>query len=90
MNFNIDTLIKMGKAHSLHCEDDYIVVENDNFLVAAVFDGCSSGVDSHYASTKHKYLMKEVAEILIGYGIIRKNIQLKIMCFILCFQFTMN
>lgn len=62
MNFNIDTLIKMGKTHSLHCEDDYIVVENDNFLVAAVFDGCSSGIDSHYASTKHKYLMKEVAE----------------------------
>lgn len=60
MNFNIDKLIKMGKSHSLHCEDDFFIEENDNFILCAVFDGCSSGIDSHYASTKHKYLLNDV------------------------------
>ena len=64
MIYNIDTLIKMGKSHNLHCEDDYYIFENEDFIVAAVFDGCSSGIDSHYASTKHKYLLKDVVQYL--------------------------
>lgn len=73
MNFKIDKLIKMGKSHNLHCEDDYYIYENENFIVSAVFDGCSSGIDSHYASTKHKYLLNEVIQHLkatwnYGYG----------------------
>lgn len=60
MKFEIDKIIKMGKSHSLHCEDDLFIEENDNFILCAVFDGCSSGIDSHYASTKHKYLLNDV------------------------------
>lgn len=66
MTYEVDTLIKMGKSHSLHCEDDYLVVSNENFLLAAVFDGCSSGIDSHYASTKHKYIVRDVAEKVLN------------------------
>lgn len=60
MNFEIDKLIKMGKSHTLHCEDDFYIKETDDFIVCAVFDGCSSGIDSHYASTRHKYFLNDV------------------------------
>lgn len=62
IDYQIDNLIKIGKAHSLHCEDDYLIEENECFILCAVFDGCSSGKDSHYASTKHKYLLRESFE----------------------------
>lgn len=62
--YKIDTLISKGRLHDLHCEDDYLVYENDKFIVAAVFDGCSSGIDSHFASTMHKYKLREICENL--------------------------
>lgn len=62
IQYKIDTLISKGRLHNLHCEDDYLVYENDTFLLAAVFDGCSSGIDSHFASTMHKYKMKEICK----------------------------
>lgn len=65
LKYNIDTLITMGKAHKLHTEDDYFVSEGDDYILAAVFDGCSSGVDSHYASTTHKYKLKSITNDLI-------------------------
>ena len=65
--YKIDTLISKGRLHDLHCEDDYLVYENDKFIVAAVFDGCSSGVDSHFASTMHKYKLREICENLEEY-----------------------
>lgn len=52
MKFEIDKIIKMGKSHSLHCKDDFFIEENDNFILCAVFDGCSSGIDSHYSEIK--------------------------------------
>lgn len=60
--YTIDTLIARGRLHSLRCEDDYLVHESDRFILAAVFDGCSSGVDSHFASTMHKYKMREICK----------------------------
>ncbi len=47
----IHQLLKRGEAHPLHCEDYSIVAEKDDFILAAVFDGCSSGIDSHFASS---------------------------------------
>lgn len=58
----IDTLISKGRLHNLHCEDDYLVYENETFILVAVFDGCSSGIDSHFASTMHKYKLKEICK----------------------------
>ena len=65
--YKIDTLISKGRLHNLHCEDDYLVYENDKFILAAVFDGCSSGIDSHFASTMHKYKMREICNNLEEY-----------------------
>lgn len=58
--YKIDKLITKGRLHELHCEDDCLVYENDKFILAAVFDGCSSGIDSHFASTMHKYKMRDI------------------------------
>lgn len=57
--YNIKTLITKGTNHDLHCEDDFFVHETDNWIVGAVFDGCSSGTDSHFASTFHKFILKQ-------------------------------
>ena len=60
MKYSIDTLISRGRLHNLHCEDDLYVYENADLIIAAVFDGCSSGKDSHFASTMHKYMLNRI------------------------------
>jgi len=42
--------IKRGSNHPDYCEDFLIFSEKDDYLLAGVFDGCSSGSDSHFAS----------------------------------------
>lgn len=58
--YKIESFISKGAAHNLHCEDDFYVFENEEVIVGAIFDGCSNGVDSHFASTMHKYCLREV------------------------------
>ena len=62
MEIKIDSLITRGMMHELRCEDDLLIYENDEVIFTGVFDGCSSGKDSHYASTFIKnelyYLLK--------------------------------
>lgn len=57
----IRSLICKGNNHPLRCEDDLYVYDSDNFVVSFVFDGCSSGNDSHFSSTMFK---KVIASIL--------------------------
>ena len=61
MDYKIDSLITRGMMHELRCEDDYMIFDNDEIIISAVFDGCSSGIDSHYAST---FLRKKLNEYL--------------------------
>lgn len=63
--FNIRSLITRGAAHPLRCEDDLFVKETDELIIAAVFDGCSSGIDSHVASSLHKKLLSSLEFDLI-------------------------
>lgn len=58
--YKIENFINRGAVHELHCEDDFYVFENEEVIVANIFDGCSSGVDSHFSSTQHKYCLREV------------------------------
>jgi hypothetical protein len=44
-------LIKKGTSHPVFCEDFFVIEESEHWLMTAVFDGCSSGTDSHFAST---------------------------------------
>lgn len=57
--YNIRTLITRGQ-DKLRCEDDFLVYEEGDYIITAVFDGCSSGIDSHFASTLCKITLKNV------------------------------
>jgi hypothetical protein len=57
--YNVRSLITKGAAHPLRCEDDFLVKETDCAIMACVFDGCSSGIDSHVASSIHKKLISD-------------------------------
>lgn len=57
--YNIRTLITRGQ-DKLRCEDDFLVYEEGDYIITAVFDGCSSGTDSHFASTLCKIALKNV------------------------------
>lgn len=57
--YNIRTLITRGQ-DKLRCEDDFLVYEEGDYIITAVFDGCSSGTDSHFASTLCKITLKNV------------------------------
>lgn len=47
----VRTLLKRGSDHKNFAEDSIVYQELDNFLYACVFDGCSKGIESHFAST---------------------------------------
>lgn len=46
----VHSIVSRGYDHKHFCQDALAVKETQNFLFAAVFDGCSDGVDSHFAS----------------------------------------
>jgi len=58
----IHHFVKRGTSHKDFCEDFVLLHNlNDFFFVGAVFDGCSSGKDSHFASTLYAKLLRKVA-----------------------------
>jgi hypothetical protein len=55
----VRTLIKRGADHLVYCEDDLFTFNDGTTYVGAVFDGCSSGIKSHFASTLYSKLVKK-------------------------------
>lgn len=51
----ISILNKRSSTHSNWCEDNYWLYDTDEFVIGAVLDGCSTGINSHFASTLVKY-----------------------------------
>lgn len=50
--YKIHSIVKRGYLHKDFCEDFSLICSiNERFLFIGVFDGCSSGADSHFAST---------------------------------------
>lgn len=62
---NIYSSLQIGDYHTNHCEDHLLIKKiNSNKLVCAVMDGCSTAMDSHFASTLvAKFLRKIITEI---------------------------
>lgn len=46
----IHQLTIRGTLHPVTCEDYSFVVHNDDFVIGGVFDGCSGGIESEFAS----------------------------------------
>ena len=60
------TLLKRGTAHSEFCEDFLFTTDiNDTFFVGCIFDGCSGGDASHFASTLFAKVFREVCANII-------------------------
>lgn len=58
------TLIS-GKYHQIYCEDSLLCQSiNENWLVAGVFDGCSTAVDSHFTSALFVKLIQKASREL--------------------------
>ena len=49
----VRTLVKKGSDHSVYCEDSvfFQVRDSENISIGAIFDGCSTGLQSHFASS---------------------------------------
>lgn len=45
----IRQLLKIGLEHKL-CEDALFFIENEKYIFTSIFDGCSSGIESNFAS----------------------------------------
>ncbi len=41
---------RKGDSHKNHCEDSHFFLDHNGLLFLGVFDGCSTGKDSHFAS----------------------------------------
>lgn len=54
----ISILNKISAEHEIHCEDNYYLFEDENIIVGAVLDGCSTGINSHWASQTLQYCFK--------------------------------
>lgn len=54
----VRTLIKRGTDHHVYCEDDLYHFNIGSTYIGAVFDGCSTGVKSHFASALFAKIIK--------------------------------
>ncbi|AYZ10957.1 hypothetical protein EGY05_02940 [Chryseobacterium arthrosphaerae] len=53
--------LQIGDYHTLHCEDDLLIKKiNADKIVCAVMDGCSTAMDSHFASTLFAKILRKV------------------------------
>lgn len=60
--FIIKKLLKRGEdfEHSVNCQDSLRIMDAKNFLYFAVFDGCSTGEESQFASSLFSKTFREV------------------------------
>lgn len=54
----VRTLVKRGTDHHVYCEDDLYHFNIGNTYIGAVFDGCSTGIKSHFASALYGKILK--------------------------------
>lgn len=60
-----DGFTKKGAMHTDHNEDAFYMKQiSDRWFIAAVMDGCSSGVDSHFASALYAKIIRKVCKTL--------------------------
>lgn len=59
---NIYSALQMGDYHTHHCEDDLLIKKiGSDQLLCAVMDGCSTAMDSHFASTLTGKILRKIA-----------------------------
>jgi len=56
----VHSVIRKGKDHPVHCEDFMAQHTVGRYFIGAVFDGCSGGNDSHFASSLFGKIFKQI------------------------------
>lgn len=70
---NIYSALQMGDYHTHHCEDDLIIKKiGSDKILCAVMDGCSTAMNSHFASTLTGKILRKTA-IEKGYQELYEN-----------------
>lgn len=66
----ISTVSRRGSSHPDWNEDNLYYKQKDKFITGGVFDGCSSGIDSYFASklyaNMYKKTLSELDEVITG------------------------
>ncbi len=57
----IRKVVRRGRSHTQRCEDESLVFSYNQIAVIAVFDGCSDGTDSYFASGLFAKILKKIA-----------------------------
>jgi len=56
----IYSVLKLGQFHPIFCEDFTFHSQlNEDWVMIAVMDGCSSGINSHFTSTLFGKILKK-------------------------------
>lgn len=64
---NVYSTLQIGDYHINHCEDDLLIKKiGSEKIVCAVMDGCSTAMDSHFASTLTGKILRKII-IEMGY-----------------------
>jgi len=70
---NLYSTLHIGDYHINHCEDDFLIKKiGSDKIVCAIMDGCSTAMDSHFASTLIKKILRKVI-IEAGYKALYKK-----------------
>jgi hypothetical protein len=71
---NIFSYKQIGESHANYCEDDLFIGDvGKNKIVIAVMDGCTMGIDSHFASTLLAKSLKRIVKEMYFKDFIEKN-----------------
>ena len=64
----IREVCRRGRDHQNFCEDSSLVYIDEQFIHIAVFDGCSSGKDSHFASFFFSRMLRKTIKEMLFIG----------------------
>lgn len=64
----VHSVIRKGEDHPVFCEDFTTQVDHGRFFLGVVFDGCSGGRESHFASSLYGKIFRQVTEDGAVYG----------------------
>lgn len=72
---NFYTLLRKGESHPVYCEDFAVTYQDETQCVLAVFDGCSSGKESMFASSLLGKIVRKNAHYKTLEGILQHTFE---------------
>lgn len=73
------SILNVRSQEHLSCEDSYFAVENPDFIYGGVFDGCSTGKNSHWASQTLAYAYEDACRLHSFKNILSDTVTLSVL-----------